>query len=118
MQDAASGYKGFMMIERCFRYLKRTQFKMTLMFHWVPRRIETHVRICVLALLIERVAEIACQQPWPQIRRQLQTLQVTKFLSLKHRFFRRNELMPELSQMLKTPVIPAPKSGLPVENLS
>ena len=46
--------------------------------HGVARRIETHVRICVLALLVERVAEIACQQPWPQIRRQLQKLQVTE----------------------------------------
>ncbi len=118
MQDAASGYKGLMVIERCFRSLKRTQIKMTPMFHWVPRRIETHVRICVLALLIERVAEIACQQPWSQIRRKLQTLQVTEFFSLKHRFFRRNELTPELSQMLKILDIPTPKSILSVENLS
>jgi transposase len=118
MQDAASGYKGLMVIERCFRSLKRTQIKMTPMFHWVPRRIETHVRICVLALLIERVAEIACQQPWSQIRRQLQTLQVTEFFSLKHRFFRRNELTPETSQMLKTLDIHTPKEILSVENLS
>jgi transposase len=118
MQDAASGYKGLMIIERCFRSLKRTQIKMCPMFHWVPRRIETHVRICVLALLIERVAEIACQQPWSQIRRQLQTLQVTEFFSLKHRFFRRNELTPEVAQMLKTLDIPVPKEILSVENLS
>jgi transposase len=118
MEDAASGYKGLMVIERCFRSLKRTQIKMSPMFHWVPRRIETHVRICVLALFIERVAEVACQQPWSQIRRQLQTLQVTEFFSLKHRFFRRNELTPEVSQMLKTLDITAPKSILSVENLS
>jgi len=88
------------------------------MFHWVARRIETHVRICVLALLIERIAEIACQQPSPQIRRQLQTLQVTEFFSLKHRFFQRNELTPEVSQMLKPLYITAPKSILSVENFS
>jgi len=118
MQDAANGYKGLMIIERCFRSLKRTQIKMCPMFHWVPRRIETHVRFCVLALLIERVAEIACQQPWSQIRRQLQTLQVTEFFSLKHRFFRRNELTTEISQMLKTYGIPTPKEILAVEKLS
>jgi transposase len=118
MQDAASGYKGLMVIERCFRSLKRTQIKMTPMFHWVPRRIETHVRICVLALLIERVAEIACRRPWSQIRRHLQTLQVTEFFSLKHRFFRRNEMPPEVSQMLKTLDIAAPKSILSIENLN
>jgi transposase len=118
MEDAASGYKGLMVIERCFRSLKRTQIKMTPMFHWVPRRIETHVRICVLALLIERVAEIACQQPWPRIRRQLQRLQVTEFFSLKHRFFRRNEMTTEVSQILQTLDIAAPKSILSIENLS
>ena len=71
-----------LVIKRCFRSLKRTQIKMTPMFHCVTRRIETHVRICVLALLIERVAEIAWQKPWSQIRRQLQWLQVTEFLLL------------------------------------
>jgi len=118
MQDATSGYKGLMVIELCFRSLKRTQIKMTPMFHWVPRRIETHVRICVLSLLIERVAEIACQQPWSQIRRKLQTLQVSEFLTLKHRFYRRNELTTEVSQTLKTLAVSAPKSILAVKNLS
>jgi len=71
-----------------------------------------------LSLLIERVAEIACQQPWSQIRRKLQTLQVTEFLTLKHRFYRRNELTPEVSQTLKALAVAAPKSILAVENLS
>jgi hypothetical protein len=70
----------------------------------------------VLALLIERVAEIACRRPWSQIRRHLQTLQVTEFFSLKHRFFRRNEMTPEVCQMLKTLDIAAPRSILSVEN--
>src|SRR5210317_489743 len=118
MQDAASGYKGLMVIERCFRSLKRTQIKMCPMFHWVPRRIETHVRICVLSLLIERIAEIACQQPWSQIRHKLQTLQVSEFLTLKHRFYRRNELTPEVSQILQALAVAAPKSIFAVENLS
>jgi len=79
LEDAACGYKGLMVIERCFRSLKKTQIKMTPMYHWVPRRIETHVRICVLALLIERVAELSCGKSWRQIREALDRLQVTKF---------------------------------------
>jgi transposase len=51
-----------MVIERYFRSLKRTQIKMTPMYHWASRRIETHVKICVLALMIELVAELACDQ--------------------------------------------------------
>jgi transposase len=33
LEDAAKGYKGLMVIERCFRSLKRTQIKMTPMYH-------------------------------------------------------------------------------------
>ena len=50
LEDAACGYKGLMVIERCFRSLKRTQIKMMPMYHWASRRIEAHVKICVLAL--------------------------------------------------------------------
>jgi transposase len=28
------------------------------MFHWTPRRIEAHVTLCVLALQMQRTAEI------------------------------------------------------------
>jgi len=43
---------------------------------------------------------------------------VTEFLTLKHRFYRRNELTPEVSQTLKALAVAAPKSILAVENLS
>jgi len=43
LEDAARGYKGLMVIERYFRSLKRTQIKMTPMYHWARRRIETNV---------------------------------------------------------------------------
>ena len=60
---------------------------MTPMHHWVPRRIETHVRLCVLALLIERMAELSCNKPWSHIREALDRLQVTNFENYSHRFF-------------------------------
>jgi transposase len=63
LEDAALGYKGLLVIERCFRTLKRTQIKMMPMHHWAPRRIATHVKICVLALLLERIAELQCGEP-------------------------------------------------------
>jgi len=78
LEDAACGYKGLMVIERCFRSLKSTQIKLTPIFHWTSQRIEAHVRICVLALLIERVAEHACGTSWAQIRDTLETLQATE----------------------------------------
>ncbi len=53
-----------MVIERCFRSFKRTQIKITPMYHWASRRIEAHVKIYVLALMIEKVAELECGLPW------------------------------------------------------
>jgi len=66
--------------ERCFRFLKRTQIKIIPMYHWLSRRIESHVKICILALRIERLAELACDMPWHQIKRSLSELQVTGFI--------------------------------------
>jgi transposase len=102
LEDAACGYKGLMVIERCFRSLKRTQIKMTPMYHWLTHRIESHVRICVLALLIERIAELSCGRPWHQIRRDLETVQVSNFFNSSHSFDCRNELSPEAINVFKS----------------
>ena len=109
VEDAACGYKGLMIIERCFRSLKRIQIKMTPMFHWVLRRIETHVKICILALLIERIAEISCGEPWSRIRQGLEQLQISHFLTKGYSFHRRNEIPPKARKILKQLNIPAPK---------
>jgi transposase len=92
VEDAAHGYRGLMVIERCFRSLKRTQIRMMPMYHWLPHRIEAHVKICVLALLIERVAEIKCKKPWSRIRTILSKMQATEFETPGHAFFQLNEL--------------------------
>jgi len=63
-EDIALGYKAGWIIESCFRRLKQTGLQVRPMFHWTPRRIEAHVKLCVLALQIQRAAEIRCQLPW------------------------------------------------------
>jgi transposase len=117
LEDAACGYKGLMIIERCFRSLKRTQIKMTPMYHWVPRRIETHVKICILALLIERVAEIKCNEPWSRIRRKLEKLQISQFISSEYGFYRRNEIPAKTRNILKTLKIATPQLVMGLEKL-
>jgi transposase len=109
LEDAALGYKGLLIIERCFRSLKRTQIKMTPMYHWASRRIETHVKICVLALLLERVAELACEKPWARIRRSLSKLQATEFIGRSHTFLQINEPDNSVRQCLKKLEIQLPK---------
>jgi transposase len=117
VEDAACGYKSLMIIERCFRSLKRTQIKMTPMFHWVPRRIETHVKICVLALLIERVAEITCKEPWSRIRHKLEGVQISHFQGPEYRFFRRNEISAAARNILKVLNISIPKLVMGLKKL-
>ena len=109
LQDAACGYKGLMVIERCFRSLKKTRIKISPIHHWVPRRIEAHVKICVLALLIERLAELRCEKPWSRIKHDLEELQISHFSTVDHSFFRRNELTGRVRSILKSLDIPPPK---------
>jgi hypothetical protein len=114
--DGAAGYKGLLVIERCFKTLKRTRIKMEPMYHWLPRRIEVHVKLSVFALLIERVAEFKCKEPWSRISRALKTLQASEFETPNHQFFQRNEAGPELGRILTSLYIPMPKVVLNVSS--
>jgi transposase len=118
LEDAACGYKGLMVIERCFRSLKRTRIKMSPIHHWAPRRIEAHVKICVLALLIERLAELRCDKPWGRIKQDLEDLQIFYFSTAEHSFFRRNELTAGVRSILKSLAISSPKLVQGLEKLS
>lgn len=116
LEDAARGYKGLMVIERCFRSLKRTQIKMMPMYHWATRRIEAHVKICVLALMIERIAELKCDMPWHKIRQSLDDMQVTEIFQLNHRVLMRNELTSKNKNILKLLNITPPKRIIDLQN--
>jgi len=117
-EDAACAYKSLSVIERCFRTLKSTQLKLEPVYHRLSRRLEAHVKICVMALLIERVAELACEQPWSRIRPVLAHLQATEVHTTSHLFFKRNEASPELQKILKNLAIPLPKSVLSISPLN
>lgn len=112
VEDAATGYKNLMVIERCFRTLKRTQIKMEPMYHWLSHRIVAHIKICVISLLIERVVELGCEQPWTKISHTLSTLKVSEFHTPKYIFFQRNEVSPKVSYAFKSLEIPLPKQVL------
>lgn len=117
LEDAALGYKGLLVIERCFRSLKRTQIQMMPMYHWAARRIETHVKICVLALLLERVAERECGQPWSHIRVALAKLQATQFKSSQHSFFQINSPPKDCRELMKKLATPLPAKVFGIETI-
>jgi hypothetical protein len=114
LEDASSGYKSLLVIERCFRTLKSTQIKLTPMYHWLPSRIEAHIKICVLALLLARVAERLCQLPWNRIKEDPGSLQVTEFQTPNFRFYQRHEPTENLFSTLNSLEISMPKPVLSI----
>jgi len=48
-------------------------------YHRKEDRIRAHVLLCWLALLLIRVTETTCSDTWPNVRRELEKLQVGTF---------------------------------------
>ena len=101
-EDIALGYKGGWIIESCFRRMKQTGLEVRPMFHWTPRRIEAHVKLCVLALQVQRAAEIRCQLPWARIAHVLSELKAVRYRCESRGIVQRTKITAELSAMLKT----------------
>ena len=85
--------------------------------HWAGRSIETHVKICVQALLLERVAELECGQPWSHIRASLAKLQATRFRSSQHSFFQINSPPSGCRELLKKLATQSPAKVFDIEPL-
>jgi hypothetical protein len=51
------------------------------MFHWMPQRITAHVKLCVLALMIRRRAELATDLTWSRLRALLEPLEAVRWRS-------------------------------------
>ncbi len=114
-EDVATSYKALLVIERCFRTLKRTELMMQPVYHRLAARIEAHVKICVLALSLERSAELTAGRSWPHLRRALDELQATEYRLGGDRFFRRNEVSQTASTALRALKIQPPKQILDIQ---
>ncbi|MHC4710728.1 MAG: IS1634 family transposase [Planctomycetota bacterium] len=79
-EDLALGYKQLERVERAWRTLK-TGLKLRPVHHRAPHRIHAHVALTVLSLLLERVAEHACQDTWRNIRDDLKQIKLAQLLS-------------------------------------
>jgi hypothetical protein len=72
-EEIALGYKNLREAERSFRDLKTT-LALRPVFHRLEHRIQAHVVVCWLALLLIRIAERATGQSWRRIATELQRL--------------------------------------------
>src|SRR4051794_3150539 len=112
--DVALGYKGMWIIEGCFRKMKTTGLAVRPMFHWVPHRITAHVRLCVLALMIQRAAEIATGRPWRRLAGTLERLKAVRYTSEGRTIVQATTVDPELADVLGKLQITTPKPILAV----
>ncbi len=112
--DIALGYKGMWIIEACFRRMKTTGLGIRPMFHWTPRRIVAHVKLCVLALMIQRAAEIAAEAPWSRLVDVLERLKAVRYTAEGATIVQASRISPELAAILKKLDVSRPKSILAV----
>jgi Transposase DDE domain len=112
--DIALGYKGLWLIAACFRRMKTTGLGIRPMFHWTPRRIVAHVKLCVLALMIQRAAEIAAEAPWSRLAAGLERLKAVRYTSEGQAIVQASRITPELAAILKKLDISRPKPILAV----
>ena len=57
ISEALSRYRDLWRVEESFRIAKHT-LETSPMYHWTPRRIETHILICYITLCVERFLEL------------------------------------------------------------
>ena len=112
--DIALGYKGMWIIESCFRKMKTTGLAVRPMFHWMPHRITAHVKLCVLALMIQRTAEIATSMTWRQIHDMLEPVKAVRYRSENRTIVQTSKIQPDTRDILKTLTISTPKTILTV----
>jgi hypothetical protein len=110
--DIALGYKGLWIIESCFRKLKTTGLELRPMFHGAPQRITAHVKLCVLALLIQRTAEIRTGETWARLQDRLRTLKAVRHTSEGRAIVQTTRLDNKLRELLTRLGVPPPKPVL------
>jgi transposase len=113
-EDIALGYTSMMLIEGCFRRMKTTGLQTRPIDHWRPHRIIAHVKLCVLALLLQRAAEIRCQQTWRTIHQTLDQLKVVRYRLHGKTILQSTQVTTPMTELLQTLGIPLPKKILEV----
>src|SRR5271166_672259 len=89
-EDIALGYKQLLEVERGWRDMKQV-IDLRPVYHRKEERIRAHVILCWLALLLARIAENACGDTWPRIRRELDRIHVGTFNGPAGTFRQRTE---------------------------
>lgn len=106
--DIALGYKQLLEVERAFRTMKTT-LELRPVYHRKDERIEAHVFLCFLALLLVRIAERKTNLTWDKIRTHLERLHRIELFSKDGRVLQTTESTQEQLNIFKSLKIPPPK---------
>ena len=98
--DLALGYKQLQRVEEAWRTLK-SGLRVRPVYHWAVHRIHAHVALSVLALLLERLIEQACDDTWRNIRADLDRIKLAQLSSPHGEVWQVTEPSPEASNHLK-----------------
>jgi len=107
-EDVALGYKQLMEVERAFRTLKTT-LDLRPVYHRKDERIQAHVFLCFLALLLVRIAERKTNMTWDRIKAQMERLHLIDLFSKDGRVSQTTEPTPEQLNIMKKLNISPPK---------
>lgn len=112
-EDLALAYKQLMRVEEAWKTMK-SGLRIRPMFHRSPDRIEAHVFLCVLALLLERVAEQRCGESWRSIRHKLGSIKVGQLLTPNGTIYQTSPAGADARNVLKKLKIDSPPEVLAV----
>ena len=105
--DIALGYKALYEAERGWRDMKST-IDLRPVYHRREDRIESHVQICWLALLLLRVAETEVGDSWRNIRNELDRMHLVTLATSQGTVAQRTELTHDQRRILKALELPEP----------
>ena len=106
--DIASAYKSLYQAERGWRDLKTIQINLRPVFHHKDQRIQAHVQLCWLALLLLRTAELAVGDTWRNIRDELDRLHLVTLATGDGQVAQRGQLRPGQRAILRALQLPEP----------
>lgn len=116
-EDVALGYKQLLRVEASFRRLKHG-IDIRPMYHRTRERITAHVFVSVLALLLERIAELRTGESWPRVRHALEGIHAVLFRSPSHRIRQTTRPAPHALKCLSSMKLAPPKQVLFVDGNS
>ena len=98
--DLADGYKALYEAERGWRDLEHT-IDIRPAYHRREDRIEAHVQLCWLALLLLRVAETEAGDTWRNLRNELDRMHLVTLATNEGTVAQRTELTPGQRHIIK-----------------